>query len=141
MALAKGAKNNGVKIFEDVKVTGILKENGKATGVQTEFGDIQSEVVVNCGGMWAREVGKMAGVSVPLHACEHFYFLTSAVPGLGDMPVVRVPDESAYYKEDAGKILVGLFEPNAKPWAQNGIPEDFCFDQIQDDLRSLYALS
>ena len=96
MALAKGAKNKGVKIFEDVKVTGILKENGKATGVQTEFGEIKSEVVVNCGGMWAREVGKMAGVSVPLHACEHFYFLTSAVPGLGDMPVVRVPDESAY---------------------------------------------
>ena len=135
MALAKGAKNNGVKIFEDVKVTGILKEDGKVKGVQTELGDIQSEVVVNCGGMWAREVGRMAGVSVPLHACEHFYFLTSSVPDLGDMPVVRVPDESAYYKEDAGKILVGLFEPNAKPWAQNGIPEDFCFDQIQDDLE------
>jgi glycine cleavage system aminomethyltransferase T/glycine/D-amino acid oxidase-like deaminating enzyme len=134
MALAKGAKNNGVKIFEDVKVTGILKKDGKAVGVQTEYGDIQSDAVVNCGGMWAREVGKMAGVSVPLHACEHFYFLTSAVPNMGDMPVVRVPDESAYYKEDAGKILVGLFEPNAKPWAQNGIPEDFCFDQIQDDL-------
>jgi len=135
MALAKGAKNNGVKIFEDVKVTGILKKDGKASGVQTNYGDIQSEVVVNCGGMWAREVGKMAGVSVPLHACEHFYFLTSSVPNLGDMPVVRVPDESAYYKEDAGKILVGLFEPNAKPWAKNGIPEDFCFDQIQDDLE------
>ena len=134
MALAKGAKNNGVKIFEDVKVTGILKKDGKAVGVQTEYGDIQSDAVVNCGGMWAREVGKMAGVSVPLHACEHFYFLTSSVPNLGDMPVVRVPDESAYYKEDAGKILVGLFEPNAKPWAKNGIPEDFCFDQIQDDL-------
>jgi len=135
MALAKGAKNNGVKIFEDVKVTGIHQEDGKVKGVQTELGDIQSEVVVNCGGMWAREIGKMAGVSVPLHACEHFYFLTSSVPDLGDMPVVRVPDESAYYKEDAGKLLVGLFEPNAKPWAQNGIPEDFCFDQIQDDLE------
>ncbi|SVD21653.1 uncharacterized protein METZ01_LOCUS374507, partial [marine metagenome] len=104
MALAKGAKNNGVKIFEDVKVTGIHKEDGKVRGVKTELGDIQSSVVVNCGGMWAREIGKMAGVSVPLHACEHFYFLTSPVPNLGDMPVVRVPDESAYYKEDAGKI-------------------------------------
>jgi 4-methylaminobutanoate oxidase (formaldehyde-forming) len=135
MALAKGAKNNGVKIFEDVKVTGILKDDGKVKGVQTDLGDIQSEVVVNCGGMWAREIGKMAGVSVPLHACEHFYFLTSTVPDLGDMPVVRVPDESAYYKEDAGKILVGLFEPNAKPWANNGIHEDFCFDQIPDDLE------
>jgi len=135
MALAKGAKNNGVKIFEDVKVTGIHKEDGKVKGVKTELGDIQSSVVVNCGGMWAREIGKMAGVSVPLHACEHFYFLTSPVPNLGDMPVVRVPDESAYYKEDAGKILVGLFEPNAKPWAQDGIPEDFSFDQIPDDLE------
>ncbi len=135
MALAKGAKNNGVKIFEDLKVTGIHQEDGKVKGVQTELGDIQSSVVVNCGGMWAREIGKMAGVSVPLHACEHFYFLTSSVPDLGDMPVVRVPDESAYYKEDAGKILIGLFEPNAKPWGQNGIPEDFCFDQIEDDLE------
>ena len=135
MALAKGAKNNGVKIFEDVKVTGIHKEDGKVRGVKTELGDIHSSVVVNCGGMWAREIGKMAGVSVPLHACEHFYFLTSPVQDLGDMPVVRVPDESAYYKEDAGKILVGLFEPNAKPWAQNGIPEDFSFDQIPDDLE------
>jgi len=135
MALAKGARNNGVKILEDIKVTDILKDDGRVKGVQTDLGDIESEVVVNCGGMWAREIGKMAGVSVPLHACEHFYFLTSAVPNLGDMPVVRVPDESAYYKEDAGKILVGLFEPNAKPWAQNGIPEDFSFDQIPDDLE------
>ena len=135
MALAKGAKNNGVKIFEDVKVTGVIKDNGFVQGVHTEYGEIQSKIVVNCGGMWAREIGKMAGVSVPLHACEHFYFLTSPVPNLGDMPVVRVPDESAYYKEDAGKILVGLFEPNAKPWAQNGIPDDFSFDQIPDDLE------
>ena len=135
MALAKGAKNNGVLIFEDVKVTGIIKDNNSVQGVITEYGEIQSKIVVNCGGMWAREIGKMAGVSVPLHACEHFYFLTSAVANLGDMPVVRVPDESAYYKEDAGKILVGLFEPNAKPWGQNGIPEDFSFDQIPDDLE------
>lgn len=135
MALAKGAKNNGVKIFEDVKVTGINKEDGKVTGVKTDLGEIHSSVVVNCGGMWAREIGKMAGVSVPLHACEHFYVLTSSVPNLGDMPVVRVPDESAYYKEDTGKVLIGLFEPNAKPWGQDGIPDDFCFDQIPDDLE------
>ena len=108
MALAKGAKNNGVKIFEDVKVTGIHQEDGKVKGVQTELGDIHSEVVVNCGGMWAREIGKMAGVSVPLHACEHFYFLTSSVPDLGDMPVVRVPDESAYLQRGCWKN-VGWF--------------------------------
>jgi len=134
MSLAKGARNLGVQIFEDVKVTAINKEDGRITGVVTDQGDIQSEIVVNCGGMWAREVGLMAGANVPLHACEHYYALTSPLKGLGDMPTVRVPDESAYYKEDAGKILIGLFEPHAKPWGQNGIPEDFCFDQIPDDL-------
>ncbi|MCS5592435.1 MAG: FAD-dependent oxidoreductase [Gammaproteobacteria bacterium] len=137
MALAKGAKNLGVKIFEDVKVTAIHKDHGRITGVTTDQGDIQSEIVVNCGGMWAREVGLMAGANVPLHACEHYYALTSPVENLGDMPTVRVPDESAYYKEDAGKILIGLFEPHAKPWGQNGIPEDFCFDQIPDDLEHM----
>lgn len=134
MSLAKGARNLGVQIFEDVKVTAIHKHDGRVTGVTTDQGDIQSEIIVNCGGMWAREVGLMAGANVPLHACEHYYALTSPLKGLGDMPTVRVPDESAYYKEDAGKILIGLFEPHAKPWGQNGIPEDFCFDQIPDDL-------
>ncbi|MGE4594412.1 MAG: FAD-dependent oxidoreductase [Gammaproteobacteria bacterium] len=137
MSLAKGAKNNGVKIFEDVKVTAIQKENGVVTGVETDQGNIKSDVVVNCGGMWARDIGVMAGVNIPLHACEHYYALTSPVENLGDMPTVRVPDECAYYKEDAGKILIGLFEPDAKPWGQKGIPEDFCFDQIPDDLEHM----
>ncbi len=137
MALAKGAKNLGVQMFEEVKVTAINKNQGKITGVTTDQGDIEAEIVVNCGGMWARELGLMAGANVPLHACEHFYALTSPVDNLGDMPTVRVPDESAYYKEDAGKVLIGLFEPNAKPWGQNGIPEDFCFDQIPDDLEHM----
>ncbi|MEM9524733.1 MAG: FAD-dependent oxidoreductase, partial [Pseudomonadota bacterium] len=81
------------------------------------------------------EVGRMAGVNVPLHACEHFYIVTERIEGLTQLPVLRVPDECAYYKEDAGKILLGAFEPRAKPWAVNGIPEDFEFDQLPEDFE------
>jgi len=90
--------------------------------------------VVNCAGMWGHEVGRMAGVNVPLHACEHFYIVTEAIKGLTQMPVLRVPDECAYYKEDAGKMLLGAFEPNAKPWAMKGIPDSFEFDQLPEDF-------
>ena len=136
LALAKGARANGVRIFEQVKVTGVHTKNGRATGVATERGDIAAEVVVNCGGMWGREIGRMAGVNVPLHACEHFYIVTEPVEGLPrDLPVLRVPDECTYYKEDAGKILLGCFEPTAKPWGGEGIPEDFCFDQLPEDFE------
>ena len=92
------------------------------------------DMIVNCAGMWGHEVGRMAGVNVPLHACEHFYIVTEAIAGLTQMPVLRVPDECAYYKEDAGKILLGAFEPNAKPWAMKGIPENFEFDQLPEDF-------
>jgi glycine cleavage system aminomethyltransferase T len=92
-------------------------------------------VVINCAGMWARDVGLMVGVDVPLHACEHFYVVTDAIADLPrDMPVLRVPDECAYYKEDAGKLLLGAFEPEAKPWGGQGIPEDFAFDQLAEDF-------
>jgi len=84
--------------------------------------------------MWGHEIGRMAGVTVPLHACEHFYIVTEAIEGLKQLPVLRVPDECAYYKEDAGKMLLGAFEPNAKPWGMNGISEDFCFDQLPEDF-------
>jgi 4-methylaminobutanoate oxidase (formaldehyde-forming) len=135
LALAKGARNNGAKIIENVKVTGIRTSQGRITGVTTAEGDIACENVVNCAGMWAREVGAMAGVRVPVQACEHFYILTEALEGLQrDLPVLRVPDECAYYKEDAGRILLGAFEPISKPWAVNGIPEDFFFDQLPEDF-------
>ncbi|MEO0665581.1 MAG: FAD-dependent oxidoreductase, partial [Pseudomonadota bacterium] len=88
----------------------------------------------NCGGMWGHEVGQMLSTNVPLHACEHFYIVTEAIAGLTQMPVLRVPDECAYYKEDAGKMLLGAFEPNAKPWAMDGIPADFEFDQLPEDF-------
>ncbi len=135
-ALAKGARTGGAQIFEDTKVTAIHTRAGRVTGVATDRGDIAAEVVVNCGGMWGREIGQMAGVDVPLHACEHFYILTEEVADLpSDLPVLRDQDGCAYYKEDAGKILLGAFEPNAKPWGMDGIPEDFCFDELPEDFE------
>ncbi|MDH5452457.1 MAG: FAD-dependent oxidoreductase [Paracoccaceae bacterium] len=138
LALAKGARQRGAVVAEGVKVTGIAVANRRATSVQWAMGDERGEIaadhVVNCGGMWGRDVGKMAGVNVPLHACEHFYIVTEPIPGLTQMPVLRVPDECAYYKEDAGKYLLGAFEPVSKPWGMDGIPEDFCFDQLQEDF-------
>ena len=91
-------------------------------------------MVVNCGGMWGHEVGRMLGANVPLHACEHFYIVSEPIEGLKQLPVLRVPDECAYYKEDAGKMMLGAFEANAKPWAMKGIPDDFEFDQLPEDF-------
>ena len=133
-ALAKGARNAGARIVEGVAVTGITRARGRVTGVTTDSGDIAADVVVNCAGLWGRDVGLMAGVNVPLQACEHFYVLTEAIGGLArNLPVLRVPDECAYYKEDAGKMLIGFFEPLAKPWAVDGIPADFEFGTLPDD--------
>ncbi len=138
LALAKGARQRGAVVAEGVKVTAINVEGRRATSVAWEqggdSGEIEAEHVVNCAGMWGREVGRMAGVNVPLHACEHFYIVTEPIAELSQMPVLRVPDECAYYKEDAGKYLLGAFEPNAKPWGMNGISEDFCFDQLPEDF-------
>ncbi|MEM9278368.1 MAG: FAD-dependent oxidoreductase [Pseudomonadota bacterium] len=139
-ALAKGAKQNGAKVIEGVKVTAIHKQDGRVTGVDwkrdgaDDQGTIEADYVVNCAGMWGHEVGRMAGVTVPLHACEHFYIVTEGIKGLTQLPVLRVPDECAYYKEDAGKMLLGAFEPDAKPWGMEGIREDFCFDQLPEDF-------
>ena len=140
MALAKGARQNGVAVHEGVKVTAVHQANGRVTGVSWatddgEEGHIDSDIVINCAGMWARELGRMSGVSIPLHACEHFYLVTEPVEGLGRVPVLRVPDECAYYKEDAGKMMLGAFEPKAKPWGMQGIPDDFCFDQLPEDFE------
>ncbi len=133
-ALAKGARMAGARIIEQCKVTGISQAGGRVTGVETEHGPIAAEVVVNCAGMWGREVGRMAGVNVPLQACEHFYVLTEPMPEVpGDLPVLRDPDGCLYVKEDAGKLLVGAFEPVAKPWGTGGIPEDFAFDELPED--------
>ncbi len=130
-AYIKGARGRGALCLEGVKVTAINQTQGKVTGVITDQGAIQCDYVVNCAGLWARESGKMAGVNIPLHACEHYYAVTEKLDDLPpDLPVMRDHDKYAYYKQDAGSLLVGQFEPNAIPWGQNGIPEDFCFDEI-----------
>ena len=138
LALAKGARQNGGIIIQNTKVTGFKKEGRRITGVNwsrgDEIGTTDTELVVNCAGMWGHNLGKMMGVNVPLHACEHFYIVTEPVKDLKQMPVLRVPDECAYYKEDAGKFMLGAFEPNAKPWGMEGISENFEFDQLPEDF-------
>ena len=140
MALAKGAKMGGARILEGTKVTGITQDRGRVTGVLTDKGKIKAEYVVNCGGMWARELGKMAGVQVPLHAAEHYYLITEPIEGMQrDMAVVEDPDLFAYYRDEMGGLMLGLFEPVAKPWGMDGhggsggIPEDFSFGEIVPD--------
>ncbi len=140
-ALAKGAKSRGARIFENCAAEEILIENGKAVGVRTEFGTIRADMVVNCAGMWAHELGAKAGTTVPLHAAEHFYIVTEPMEGLhSNLPVLRDPDGCAYFKEDAGKLLVGWFEPVAKPWGMKGIPETFSFESLPDDLEHIEPL-
>jgi glycine cleavage system T protein len=139
LAMAKGARMGGAIVRERTKVTGIAKAGRRVTGVDWAdedgaTGHIACEMIVNCAGMWGHEVGRMAGVNVPLHACEHFYIVTEPIEGLKQLPVLRVTDECTYYKEDAGKMLVGAFEPHAKPWGMNGIPESFEFDQLPEDF-------
>lgn len=137
MALAKGARMRGAKIFENTLVTRVTTAGGRVTGVDYETaegpGHIAADVIVNCGGMWGRDLAAQNGVTLPLHACEHFYLVTEPVHGLADMPVLRVPDECAYYKTDAGKMMLGAFEPKAKPWGMDGIRKDFEFDTLPED--------
>jgi 4-methylaminobutanoate oxidase (formaldehyde-forming) len=140
-ALAKGARSRGAKILENTLVEKILIENGKAFGVRTAQGEIRADMVVNCAGMWAHELGVQTCTTVPLHAAEHFYIVTEPIAGLhSNLPVLRDPDGCAYFKEDAGKLLVGWFEPVAKPWGMQGIPETFSFDSLPDDLEHIEPL-
>ena len=134
MALAKGARMGGVQILEEIEVTGIKQENGFVTGVITNLGEIEAEYVVNCAGMWARQVGKLAGVNVPLHAAEHYYLITEPIEGVTpDYPVMSDLDRYAYYREETGGLLLGLFEPVSAPWGIDGIPCDGSFGEIQPD--------
>jgi 4-methylaminobutanoate oxidase (formaldehyde-forming) len=139
MALAKGATQAGVTIRENVCVRKILHESGRARGVETDEGPISARAVVNCGGMWAREIGRGCGVNVPLHAAEHFYVITDSVEGLASgLPTVRDPDAAQYFKcEAGGQLLIGFFELEAKPWGMEGIPEDFAFSELAEDWDHL----
>jgi glycine cleavage system aminomethyltransferase T/glycine/D-amino acid oxidase-like deaminating enzyme len=137
-ALAKAARQRGVRIFENTKVTGIRQAAGRVTGVDTPEASVRSEFVVNCAGLWARQVGGMAGVNVPLMAAEHFYVVTDASPEIPrDLPVLRVPDECAYTKEEAGKLLVGFFEPNGKPLPDHMISDEAEFLNLPEDWDHL----
>ena len=134
-AFVRGARGRGALCLEGVRVTGINQANGRVTGVVTTEGEIQADFVVNCGGLWGREIGRMAGVNVPLHACEHYYAHTEKLDDLpANLPVMRDHDRCAYYREDAGSLLIGAFEPNAVPWGQNGIPLDFAFEELEGHM-------
>ena len=140
-ALARGARQGGVQIFEHTRVTGVICEDGAVAGVQTDQGDIRAEFVVNCAGMWAREVGRLAGVNVPLQAAEHYYLISEPVPGVHPLlPILRDPGNCAYLREEAGKVMVGLFEPMGEPWGINGIPEDFSFGEIPPNWERMYPV-
>lgn len=133
-SLAKGARMGGATVIEGVTVTGILTNNGVVSGVVTDQGTIQAEVVVNCGGQWARNLGLMCGVNVPLHSAEHMYIVTEKIDGITpDLPVLRDPDGYIYFKEETGGLVMGGFEPQAKPWAMDGIPDKFFFQLLPDD--------
>jgi 4-methylaminobutanoate oxidase (formaldehyde-forming) len=134
MALAKGARLQGAQVFEQVAATGVLTERGRVSGVRTTRGDIQAEVVVNCAGMWARQFGQLAGVNIPNQAAEHYYLITDAIEGLSPaMPILEDPSSHAYYRDEMGGLMIGLFEPVCAPWKIGGIPPDFSFGKIPPD--------
>ncbi len=134
LALAKGARKRGAEIFEGVKVIGVTTENGRATGVVTSKGSVAAEYVVNCAGMWGRELGNMVGVRVPLQAAEHYYLITEPIEGLDPhLPILKDTDRCAYYREETGGLMIGFFEPTAVPWACSGIPDDCSFTEIPPD--------
>ncbi len=134
-ALAKGARALGVVVRERVRVTDILRRDGRVRGARTDHGDVEADVVVNCAGQWANAVGAMAGVNVPLHSAEHFYVVTEQVEGVHrDLPILRDPDGWTYVKEEVGGLLVGGFEPQAKSWvAPDQIPYPFEFALLEED--------
>ena len=144
-ALAKGARNGGVRIFEKTRVTAVNTEDGltgrRVTGVETTEGKITAEIVVNCGGQWARQLGRMVGVTVPLYSCEHMYIVTEKMENVPrDLPVMRDPDGYIYFKEEVGGLLMGGFEPDAKPWNKDIIPDDFEFGMLPDDWDQFQIL-
>ena len=134
-ALARGARQNGAQVFEHTRVIDVLVQDQRVTGVRTDAGDIEAEIVVNCAGQWAKAVGDLAGVNVPLHSAEHFYVVTDPIEGVHpDLPVLRDPDGYTYFKEEVGGLVVGGFEPDAKPWvAPDQIPYPFEFELLEED--------
>jgi glycine cleavage system aminomethyltransferase T/glycine/D-amino acid oxidase-like deaminating enzyme len=141
-ALARGARQRGAQILERVRVTGVSATGGRATGVHTDAGFVAAEVVVNCAGQWAKHVGALAGVTVPLHSAEHFYVVTDAIAGVHPrLPVLRDPDGYTYVKEEVGGLVVGGFEPQAKPWVSpDDLPYPFEFQLLSEDWEHFSVL-
>lgn len=138
MALATGARMKGVKILQQTPATGVLKKNGRVTGVQTDRGSIRAEYVVNCAGMWARQFGELAGVNIPNQATEHYYLITEEIKDMPkDMPILEDPSSYGYYRDEMGSLMIGLFEPVCAPWKIGGIPEDFTFGEIPPDWERM----
>jgi len=137
-ALAKGARQLGVRIAEGVTATGVQTRGRRVCAVLTDAGRIETEVVVNAAGMWARQFGALAGVGVPLQAAEHYYLLTDTVPGMDpDLPVIEDPDNYGYYRPEGDGMLVGLFEPVGAPWSLDGVPAGFSFGKITPDWQRM----
>lgn len=133
-SLAKGAKMHGAKIHEGVKVTGFRMDGRRITHVETDQGLIACDKVVNCGGMWARQIGAMAGVAVPLHPVKHQYIVTEKIPGLSpDAATLRDPDRRTYFKEEVGGLVMGGYEPNPQGWVTGDIPDNWEFRLFDDD--------
>ena len=138
MALAAGARMQGVRIIEDVIVNDVITRNRSVTGVSTSLGDITCEVVVNCAGVWARQLGEKHGVAIPLQAAEHYYLLTEPIDGVSKTwPVLEDPASHGYFREEGGGLMIGLFEPVCAPWRVDGIPDDFTFGDIQPDWERM----
>ena len=134
MSLAKGARMQGVKIFEGVPATGLIVKNNAVAGVTTAYGDIQADIVVNCAGMWARQIGEAAGVTIPLQAAEHYYLITEPFEGMhGDLPVLEDPSSYGYFREEGAGLMIGLFEAVCAPWKVEGIPPNFSFGELPPD--------
>jgi glycine cleavage system aminomethyltransferase T/glycine/D-amino acid oxidase-like deaminating enzyme len=134
VALGKAARQRGVRIVEGVPVTAVLKRRGAATGVRTPFGDVEAEFVVNCTGIWARQLGEEAGVAIPLQAAEHYYLITEPIAGVASSwPVIEDPESFGYFREEVGGLMIGLFETECAPWSVERVPDDFAFGEIQPD--------
>jgi glycine cleavage system aminomethyltransferase T/glycine/D-amino acid oxidase-like deaminating enzyme len=145
-SLARGARQGGARVVEGARVTGFeVHEDGagsRVTGVRTDQGTVECEVAVNCAGQWAKALGDLAGVTVPLHSAEHFYVVTEAVPGTHpDLPIMRDPDGWTYFKEEVGGLVVGGFEPDAKPWrSPSDLPYPFEFQLLEEDWEHFAPL-
>jgi len=137
-SLARGARMHGARIVEGVRVTGFAMEGRRIRAVKTDKGDIACDKVVNCAGQWARQVGAMAGISVPLQPVRHQYIISERIPGLAtDAPTIRDPDRRTYFKEEVGGLVMGGYEPNPQPWTTDlpdgDVPDDWEFRLFDDD--------